>query len=457
MLISELLLATAVAGIAIGYVRHRTLAAFDAALRGRAMSIAALVHYADEAPSGLTFSPELVPPNLELSGADLFEVISSTSALIARSNNWPGELNPSVGGSAPESIWVHGQRYRGEWLPRVPVMDEDKPASALQVSVFYAARTGGIEREFVQASTFILACTLLTLMLSVGFAVWGIRRGLLPLRSLAQHAGRVSSSNWQITIDDHDQPQELRPLTQAFLEMLGRLRDSFVQQREFLGNAAHELKTPVAILKSNAQTLLMKPRSAMEYREGLEEALEDIERLEKLVLWMLRLARAEQSAMGPSHPEVALVELADTCEEAFARVSGLARLRGISLELHRNGSAPLLADPEDLQVIWVNLLENAIRYSPEHSIVSLHVEAQDNCARVVVVDHGSGIPQEELPRSFERFQRGDPSRARATGGFGLGLALAKAFTEAYHGTIQLSSVVGKGTIVTVEFPLAQTS
>jgi signal transduction histidine kinase len=273
------------------------------------------------------------------------------------------------------------------------------------------------------------------------------------LRALADQAANVNTRHWDVNVDRARQPEELRPLTQALNEMLARLRQSFVQQREFLGNAAHELKTPVAVLKSSLQSLTLKERSVSEYQQGLQVALDDLDRLERLLQWMLRLARAEQWGSGASRTDIGVVDVTDTCEEAFARVSGLARQRGVALELHKNGPSPVRADPEDLQVIWVNLLDNAIRHSPQHSTVQLQVSHSDRCASVRVSDAGPGIPKEEATHVFERFHRGDPSRARETGGFGLGLALAKAFTEAYGGAIRLDSEVQSGTSVVVELPL----
>jgi signal transduction histidine kinase len=453
IVVSELLLAVALASIAISYTRHRLLAAFDAALRARAMSLAALVHYADENVSGLEFAKTLVPPSLEPGKPDLYLVEVTSAGVIARSPNWPegSEIPKSPGVSR---VRAGGKTYRGAWLLNLPILDEDRPATPPKISVFYAARSNGIENELFQATEFIAACSAVILACTLGIAYWGLRRGLLPLRALAQQSANVSTRNWDVDVDLARQPDELKPLIQALNDMLSRLRQSFVQQREFLGNAAHELKTPVAVLKSTLQTLNLKPRTTAEYRQGLDGALEDLERLEKLLQWMLRLARAEQWASGSARTDITVIELTDTCEEAVARIAALARSRNVSIMMYRNGPSPVRADPEDLQIIWVNLLENAIRYSPEYATVQLQIHRVNDQARVRVSDHGPGIPQEEIAHLFERFYRGDPSRARDTGGFGLGLALAKAFTEAYGGTIQLDTQVRSGTSVVVELPLS---
>ena len=169
---------------------------------------------------------------------------------------------------------------------------------------------------------------------------------------------------------------------------------------------------------------------------------------------MLRLARAEQWAHGALRRNLELIDLNANCEEAIERVRSLARTRNTQIVLSRNGPLLLRGDPEDLRLVWTNLLENAVRYSPEGSRVEVDL-AQDkrDLARLTFKDYGVGIPSEELPHIFERFYRGDPSRTRATGGFGLGLAIAKALVEAYGGTISAESTLGKGTCMTVQLPL----
>ena len=169
---------------------------------------------------------------------------------------------------------------------------------------------------------------------------------------------------------------------------------------------------------------------------------------------MLRLARVEQWALGALRRDLEPVNVADTCQEAIARLRGLAQSRAVIVNFSGDGPAQLRADPEDLQLIWTNLLENAVRHSPEHGQVTVRVERVDGGARVTVADQGAGIPEAELEHIFERFYRGDVSRTRDTGGFGLGLAIAKALTEAYSGTIHVSSQTGAGTCMIVELPLS---
>ena len=187
--------------------------------------------------------------------------------------------------------------------------------------------------------------------------------------------------------------RELLPLTQAMTSMLQGLHRAFTQQREFLANAAHELKTPVAILKSTVQSLLQRPRTSEEYRAGLEQCLDDMARLEKLLHSMLRLARAEQWAAGSLQRDLADIDLRSTCDAAVDSIRPLARQRGVQIQVSSNGPIPVRADPEDLELVWINLLENAVRFTPPSSSVRVLVNSDAQHGVVEIVDSGPGIPE----------------------------------------------------------------
>jgi signal transduction histidine kinase len=171
---------------------------------------------------------------------------------------------------------------------------------------------------------------------------------------------------------------------------------------------------------------------------------------------MLRLARAEQWSHGALRRDLQVIDVTATCEESIERVRHLAESRNAKVRLSKNGPVAFRADPEDLHLVWINLLENAVRYGPEGGLVEVTIaRGESGAAQIVFEDHGAGIATADLPHVFERFYRGDPSRTRATGGFGLGLAIAKALIEAYGGTISADSTPGKGTRMTVELPAGQ--
>jgi two-component system OmpR family sensor kinase len=387
---------------------------------------------------------------------DLYQVTTGDGRVLARSPNWPLDLQAIPKKDRQHANFaVDGIRYRAVRLENVPVLDREGDAPSTDVlTVTYAAPTDQMTRAIAHAAIYIAAGSGLLLLVTVALAVLGLRRGLRPLAELATSAASVNTSNWKLNPSEAAvSTTELAPLTQAMTAMLDGLHRAFTQQREFLANAAHELKTPVAILKSTLQSLLQRPRAAEEYRAGLEQALDDMARLEQLMHSMLRLARAEQWAAGSTRRDLEAVEVAATCESALERLAPVARERGVTIHFVSNGPMPMRADADDLELVWSNLLENAIRFSPAGGNVQLRARANGQRGYIEVEDEGPGIPQSELAHLFERFHRSDSSRARNTGGYGLGLAISKALIEAYGGTITPASRPGQGMRMVVEVPL----
>ena len=460
VILSQLLLAVGLVWMAV-YLNHRLLHRnFDTALEGRAMSIAALARYSEEPHPQLIFDRDMAPPPLEHGRPDLYQIVGSDGRIIAQSPQWATELDVlhRQHGGYVEFIFDNVP-YRGVQLERVPVFDREPDLPKGEVlTVSYASPTDDMQRQILLSGIYTAAGCAVLLSISVALAVWGLRRGLRPLSDLAAGAARVSPANWELHASEVAlNTTELVPLTQAMTVMLGGLRRAFDQQREFVANAAHELKTPVAILKSTMQSLLQRPRVAEDYRAGLEQALDDLDRLEKMMHLMLRLARAEQWSSGSPRAELEIVDVTATCQSAVDFLEPLLQERGVNVEVKKNGLLPMRAKADDLRLVWSNLLENAVRFSPPGGRVRLRMRGDGQYGLVEVEDDGPGIPPAELSRIFERFYRGDSSRTRETGGYGLGLAISKALLEAYGGSITAESSPGHGTRMVVVVPLASSS
>jgi heavy metal sensor kinase len=455
VILAQLLLAAGLVFAGVFYTQRRLLTALDSGIQSRAMSVAALVRYTEDASGNVYFDGSLMPQPLDPAHPDLFAVWTERSGLLTHSANWPPALiiSPTENRERWNFAW-NGVPYRALRAVRVPVLDREE-GSAFRpqtLTIIYAASRIEMNRQVRQAGVFIALASLLLLGMTVLLALWGIGRGLRPLQKLAAQAATVSAQRWDFHVpEDAQRIEELRPLTESMTQMLARLQDSFTRQKEFVANAAHELKTPVAVLKSTLQSVLQRPREADEYRNGLERALEDLNRLENLLQGMLRLARAEQyDGLGR---ELQPVDLAASCQEAISRARLLAEAKGVRIQLLAHGAATLKADAEDLQVVWANLLDNAVRYSPANQLVEVSLSHNGGrSAQISITDHGPGIAAADLPHIFDRFYRGDPSRTRATGGFGLGLAICKSLVEAYGGTIRAANASKQGTVITVEFP-----
>jgi len=447
-------LTAALTTVAVLYARRELGRGFDAALNGRAANTLAAVRYTDTDIPNLLFDPSLIPPSSSARHPDLFEIRKSNGELLARSGGpLPVELN---GADTFANFVLNGVPYRAVVLRQVPVLDHEENISAPQrVTVIYAASRRGMHEQLVGLGFSIAGVGVLLLFIVSAMAAWAVRRGLEPLRELARQAGAISVFHWEFRPPAKaSMAKELAPLTGAIETVLDRLRESFRQQRDFTSDAAHELKTSVAIVKSTLQTLLQRPRPEQEYRAGLESMLEDCGRLEDLLGRLLRLARIEQWAENGMNRKLGITEVTSTCEAAISRIQALAEARNIQIELIAPQEVHLQADPEDLEVIWVNLLENAVHYSPAGSKVAIRVERNGGgTACVSVEDSGPGIPEQQLPHVFQRFYRGDPSRSRSTGGFGLGLAICNAMVTAYGGHIRAANRDGQGTEMRVELPI----
>ena len=457
VVLSQALLAVGLLFAGLFYTHKRLVSALDTRMRSHALSLAALARYSEEEPEKLYFDKTLVAATLDPDRDDSFVIWSDRVGLLFQSDRWPKGLDPRTAKPGHWNFTLAGIPYRGLRLISVPVLDREPGnfGSPELLNIAYVSPMVGLQNQVREIGIFIAAASLVLLGITVLFSLWGIRHGLSPLQHLAAQAGQVSTQNWELRLPPNTQgTTELQPLIDSMQTMLARLQRSFVQQRDFLGNAAHELKTPVTVLKSTLQSLSQRPRNPEDYQIGLSNCLEDLERLERLLQWMFRLARAEQWACGAQRPDLQVIDVTATCEEAIERVRPVAEAHGTSIQLSRNGSVPLRADPEDLQLVWTNLLENAVRYGPEGGSVKVAVVCNNGGpARVIFQDEGPGIPAADLPHIFDRFYRGERSRSRATGGFGLGLPISKALVEAYGGSITADSAPGRGTCMIVELPV----
>jgi len=452
VLVSQLLLAIGLTVAVVLYSRAQLLAGFNVMLEGRADSILAVIHDSEDASQKLI----LDRPKLNVPGRDLFEVWDDHGKLIWRSRNWQGTPANVMASLSPTFEFHQGEStYRGIVMRKATIFDEEdnQPGPPRNVTIAYAASTRELDRRIFKIGLFAAGSSLLLLLLAGLFAAHGVTRGLAPVQELAAEAARVSAHHWTFNPSQAArEKEELAPLANALDTTLAGLQRAFDREREFMADAAHELKTAVAILKSSLQLLIWQPRSNEEYRSGLGRSLEDCDRIEALVSNTLSLARAEQQA-DERRSDLQAIDLANHCEQSVADLRPLAEARGIELRCITSSEAIVKADPEGLHTVWVNLLQNAIQHSPTGSVVFLEVATSDpDTASVVVEDWGTGIPPQELPHVFDRFRRGDPSRSRSTGGFGLGLSICKAIVESYGGRIEIASPDGVGTRVSVTLP-----
>jgi signal transduction histidine kinase len=230
------------------------------------------------------------------------------------------------------------------------------------------------------------------------------------------------------------------------------IQQAFQRQQEFVADASHELRTPLTVLRS-ATDLLNKHRDDPldENGELFDDMRGEIVRMERLAQDLLTLARSDA---GGLELMTAPLELADVASEVVRRTTPLAQSEGVQLTMHADSQPSTVdADPDRLQQVLLILIDNAVKHTPAGGSVDVRVGRHGQSAQLEVVDTGSGIAAEHLPRIFDRFYRADKARARERGGSGLGLAIAKMLVEAHDGQLQLTSTVGAGTQATVTLPL----
>jgi two-component system OmpR family sensor kinase len=298
----------------------------------------------------------------------------------------------------------------------------------------------------VLRQTFWLVTPLLLVMAGIGGYLL-TRRGLAPLGSMVAQTRTITGENLETRLEIGKAAEELTTLAASFNELLARLDQSFASMRRFVQDASHELRTPLAIIRGEAEVALSHERSTAEYKESLAVIQEESKRLSRLVDDLLNLARADA---GHVQLHVEQLYLNDLLSECCRSVQPLAAARNIELECRSGEDVAVQGDEELLRRMVVNLLDNAIRYTPPGGRVSAVLDADGPDVRIRVADTGVGIAPDATGRLFERFYRVD--KARKQGGFGLGLAIVKWIAESHHGAVELTSQPGLGSTFTVRLP-----
>jgi heavy metal sensor kinase len=275
-------------------------------------------------------------------------------------------------------------------------------------------------------------------------------RALKPIGQIAQMTRQVRISgdltqriHYQGTADD-----ELARLATMFDEMLDSLQVNFEQQKRFTADASHELRTPLTTLKGRLQVTLNQSRSNENYVETLQAIEHEVDRLIRLSTDLLLLSRLEQNHQAV---DFELVDLSDFVVAIAAQIKPLAELKQLEFVAHIVPDLRVLGSPDHLIRLFLNLLDNAVKYTPDQGRVVLEAGVRNGVVVVSVADNGIGILPEHLPHLFERFYRVDKSRSRSMGGTGLGLAIAQEIVYRHHGTISVDSRPGEGTTLTVTF------
>lgn len=289
------------------------------------------------------------------------------------------------------------------------------------------------------------------LIVSVGGGWFLAARSLKPVDDITKAARAITAQNLDRRIQYTGIDDELGRLVATFNDMISRLQLSFSQIQQFSSDASHELRTPLTILRGELELALRSKRnSPEEYRKVLASALEETIRMTTIVDNLLTLTKAD---MGTSYIKMQDVWLRTIIQELHEDSEILAERKKISVSIGSLDDTLVTGDPVRLRQLFLNLIDNAIKYTPEHGTVELSLLRENGHAKVRVKDSGIGIPKEDIGKIFDRFYRVDKARSRELGGSGLGLSISKWITEIHGGSIAVESEVNRGSIFTVSLPL----
>jgi len=294
----------------------------------------------------------------------------------------------------------------------------------------------------------------LALLASLGGGWFLAGRALRPVEAITQAAERIAGGDLTQRLSVSTAQDEIGRLAGTFNAMIGRLEASFQQVRQFTSDASHELRTPLTVLKGETELALRRPRSADDYRLVLESSLEEVDRMSRIVDELLFLSRAD---LGEIKMESRPVRLDHLFDDLKRQAEVLGHEQAVHIVTGPSEPVTIAGDDMRLRELLLNLLDNAIKYSPRGGRVEMNLVKQNGAARLSISDHGIGMSREEQAHIFDRFYRTDAARAHTKKGTGLGLAICKWIVDAHHGTIDVQSEPGKGSVFTVILPLLASS
>ena len=309
--------------------------------------------------------------------------------------------------------------------------------------------------EYRLTRIFLVAVPLVLLLAGIG-GYFLARKSLSPIVEMSRQASQIGATNLHERLPVANEKDELGTLAATFNLLLSRLENSFAQQKRFMADASHELRTPIAIVRGESEVALSKTnRASKDYRESLSIVHDESKRLTRIVEDLFTLARADAGQFQTNFTRVYLDEILADCSRA---VRVLGEKRNISIQLEALEEMPFQGDEQLLHRLFLNLLDNAVKYNRESGEIKIKAQKIGGDYRITFSDTGIGILDQEQPKIFERFYRADKARSRAeeteTSGAGLGLAIAEWIASLHQGKIELVSSDETGSVFAVIFKIS---
>ncbi len=319
--------------------------------------------------------------------------------------------------------------------------------------ILHLARPMNSLEEVISETWTIYALSVPAILTVSAMVAWFFAgRALKPFQEIARAAEHITFENLGKGIDTKRREGEVQALVHAFNSMVKRLEQSFRHMRQFNTDAAHELRTPLAIMQGENEIALRSPTLPPEVRSLLVSNLEELERLTRVVNDMLTLAEAEA---GTRVLDKRPIRLRPLLLELIELVEPVGREKDVRIDSGELPDVAVVADKLWIRRAILNVLDNAIKYSSVGGLIEILGQVQSGFAVISVRDHGIGIEAKDLPRIFDRLYRADPSRGRNSGGAGLGLSIVRWIVEAHQGTVNVTSIPGAETTFEIRLPLSR--
>jgi len=371
---------------------------------------------------------------------------------IASSRNIPMEhLNERVfydvkkGASHFENSYLDvNERPSSFRIFTTPVMENKRLSYIVQVAS-PLSQLHNVYRNLRFSLLFLLPLTVIVTGLT---GIFLVQLTLRPVNQMIETIHQITAENLKLRLKMPGTKDEIEALAQTFNEMITRLDEAFTSQRQFMEDISHELKTPLSVLKGELEVTLKRIRSTHEYETTLHSSLEEVNHLAGMVESLLTLARFDAKTTTLQAQKLDLNVLV---KEAVEAIQVLAVQKNIDLQYNSAHSVEIVADKNQLKRLVLNILDNAIKYTPEAGNIFVDLRQQKDSVNIEITDTGIGIPESELPYIFDRFYRVDKSRSSV--GFGLGLSIAKSIAMAHGGNIFARANHPQGTVFTISLPV----
>jgi two-component system, OmpR family, heavy metal sensor histidine kinase CusS len=434
-------------------ISRALVASFDTVLVSTARAITGSIERTDRGLR-IDIDETEMPEFRRADKPDYFEVWREDGPVLARSSSLQKGNLQRLEGKPGAFVFRNvslpdGRPGRAAGLRFAPLADDEskRPVSTPDTVLIIARGTAALDAEISELRWLLAAGTGGTIVLALLVAAVVVRRGLRPLDALAARIAAIGPGEPAARVSMDRMPRELAPVVQRLNDLLQRLADAFQRERTFTADAAHELRTPLAGLRSTLEVALSRPRDSTEYREAIAESLEIVRRTDALVASLLTLARLE-GAPSPLHRES--IALGEAVRDGLEPLQGRIAARRLALDSQVPEDLRVAADRATLGMVLTALLENATEYANESGRIEITARRTCGSATLTVANTGCSLSTDEVSRVFDRFWRADTSRTDAGTHCGLGLAIVRRAVESLGGT---AAATGAGNVFTVRIAL----